>query len=119
MGLDMYLYRKSVQEAGYWRKANAIHGWFDRLKENGLENCEDITITVDTLKSLRDDCAMVLESKSEETAMELLPPTEGFFFGGSEIDEYYWAYVKDTYELTTKLINESNEDDLFEYHAWW
>lgn len=30
MGLDMYLYKEKSEEVAYWRKANAIHAWFER-----------------------------------------------------------------------------------------
>lgn len=117
MGLDMYLYRKTVSEAAYWRKANSIHGWFSNQKNGGLDNCENLTVTVDMLKALRDDCNAVLEN--HELAMELLPPTEGFFFGSNELNEWYFQDLKNTSEQLTKILNESDEDDLFEYHAWW
>lgn len=119
MGLDMYLYKKDTTQVAYWRKANAIHGWFDNLKENGLDNCEDVTVTVPMLVKLRDTCYEVLTKHDEETAMDLLPPTEGFFFGSNNIDEWYWKDVQETYDVLTNIIESSNEDDLYEYHAWW
>ena len=119
MGLDMFLYRKTVSEAAYWRKANAIHGWFDHFKDEGLGNCENLEVTIPMLTHLRDDCDTVLASQSEEKAWELLPPTSGFFFGSNEIDDYYWEYLEETSKELTKIINESEEGDLFEYHAWW
>ena len=48
MGLDMYLTKRSAaardeqdEMVAYWRKANHIHGWFERNVAYGeLENCE-------------------------------------------------------------------------------
>lgn len=46
MGLDMYLTKRRPGTEGaellaYWRKANHIHGWFERNTTDGyIENCE-------------------------------------------------------------------------------
>ena len=48
MGLDMYLTKRNAaardeqdEMVAYWRKANHIHGWFERNVAYGeLENCE-------------------------------------------------------------------------------
>ena len=42
-GLDMMLCHQNDdethEEVGYWRKANAIHGWFVRNVQNGKDDC--------------------------------------------------------------------------------
>jgi hypothetical protein len=119
MGLDMYLCRKETEEIAYWRKANAIHGWFVNNVNEELENCKPITITMQDLVQLRDDCQKVIDEGTEETALELLPPTPGFFFGSTEIDEWYWDDIKSTLEKLNTIIEESNDDTQFEYYAWW
>lgn len=47
MGLDMYLTCRAKSGSSehellaYWRKANHIHGWFERNATDGcIENCE-------------------------------------------------------------------------------
>lgn len=59
MGLDMYLHARNrgnrhafakhakPEEAIYWRKANAIHGWFDEnvADECGIENCKRYAVS--------------------------------------------------------------------------
>lgn len=117
MGLDMYLYRKETEEVAYWRKANAIHGWFMQFAE--MDDCTPVEVSVLALIELRDTCQKVLDDKSEETAMELLPPTSGFFFGGTELDEWYWSGIKVTLEKLNEIISESTEDQEFEYRASW
>lgn len=55
-------------------------------------------------------------------ASELLPATEGFFFGGTEYDQYYYGDVKETEEKLTQLINWAAKDGKeweFEYHSSW
>ena len=63
MGLDMFLYKVKREEVGYWRKANAIHGWFERKYGDGepLENCKDYYVKKEDLIELRDLCKHVLE----------------------------------------------------------
>ena len=67
MGLDMFLSKVKKEEVAYWRKANAIHAWFDRLyqsygNEEELQNCQSIYVSKEDLIKLRQDCRKVLES---------------------------------------------------------
>ena len=117
MGLDMYLYRKETEEVAYWRKANAIHGWFMQFAE--MDDCTPIEIDMSALVELRDDCQKVVDEGTVETAMELLPPQSGFFFGSTELDEWYWASIKDTLEKLNDIISTSTDDQEFEYRASW
>ena len=118
MGLDMYLYEKQVHEVAYWRKANAIHGWI--INNSGaVDNCTPIHLTKQDLIQLRDDCQKVLDEGTAETAMKLLPPTEGFFFGSNNIDEWYWEDIKDTIEKLNTALEQSVDDAMFEYQASW
>ena len=118
MGLDMYLYKKETSEVAYWRKANAIHGWI--IDNAGVvDDCTPIHISKNTLIQLRDDCKKVVEEGDEDTAMELLPPSSGFFFGSSELDEWYWENVKETVTKLTEIIDNTVDDQEFEYHASW
>jgi len=117
MGLDMYLYQKETHEVAYWRKANAIHGWFMQLTD--VDDCTPVHVSKNALIQLRDDCQKVLDEGTEETALELLPPTSGFFFGSTGIDEWYWQGIKETVTKLTEIINESVDDAEFEYCASW
>ena len=118
MGLDMYLYEKQVHEVAYWRKANAIHGWI--INYTGVEDiCSPINLTKQDLYNLREVCIKVLDAHTEEVAIELLPPTPGFFFGSTAIDEWYWKDIKDTIEKLSRAIDESVDDAMFEYQASW
>ena len=62
MGLDMFLSRVKREEVGYWRKANAIHAWFERklAEDEGLENCREYAVSKEDLIELRDICKTVL-----------------------------------------------------------
>lgn len=118
MGLDMYLYEKQVHEVAYWRKANAIHGWI--INYTGREDdCTPINLTKGDLYNLRETCMAVLNAHTEEVAMELLPPAEGFFFGTTLINDWYWSDVEETVEKLNEALEQSVDDAMFEYQASW
>lgn len=119
MGLDMWLYEKEVHEVAYWRKDNAIHGWFITNYADGVDDCSSIEVDRIGLITLRNICLQVSESGNPELAMELLPPVAGFFFGSDQIDEWYWEGIKETTTKLTQIIDESVEDAMFEYQASW
>jgi len=81
----------------YWRKANAIHQWFVDNVQEGQDDCRAYDLDLDDLKTLRDLCKEVLDNPTK--AEELLPPQEGFFFGSTEVDEYYLNDLKETIKV--------------------
>ena len=118
MGLDMYLYEKQVHEIAYWRKANAIHGWI--INHTGaVDDCTPISLTKQDLYELRELCIKVLDVHTSDYAEEMLPPTSGFFFGSSTVDEWYWEDIKDTIDKLNTALTESVDDAMFEYQASW
>jgi hypothetical protein len=90
--------REVTFEAMYWRKANAIHRWFVDNVQDGVDNCAEYYVSVEDLTKLRDLCQRVLEDP--ERAMELLPTQGGFFFGSTEIDEYF---IEDLHSTVNRL----------------
>ena len=59
----MYLMNAEGSEVGYWRKANAIHGWFIRELANGVDECQPIFVSRDNLATLRELCVKALSTK--------------------------------------------------------
>lgn len=102
---------------GYWRKANAIHGWFVKYVQNGVDECLEHYVSREDLMALQQTCQEVLANPSK--AVELLPPTQGFFFGGYEIDDYYWSYVKETEALIGSLLKKADNRWEFYYRSSW
>ena len=105
---------------GYWRKANAIHGWFVDKCGGGVDECQDIYVPREKLVELRDLCKSAI--KQPAMAGEVLPPTQGFFFGSSEIDEWYMEDLKSTVEMidhVLSIIPEGEYDYSFYYRASW
>ena len=110
----------------YWRKANAIHGWFINNCADGEDNCLPIRVSRETLVQLRDATKKVLSMRNDITAEEeaelYLPPTSGFFFGSTNIDEYYYQDLEHTLEGLNNILNKIPEEDHntnFIYQASW
>jgi len=105
-------------EVAYWRKANQIHKWFIDNIADGVDECKDYYVGIEDLERLLVVVENVLEHN--ELAMTLLPPTPGFFFGGTEIDKLYFEDLKYTKEQLTKICNNKFLKGLdFTYHASW
>lgn len=105
---------------GYWRKANAIHGWFVNELAGGVDECQDIYVPREKLVELRDLCKSAVSQPA--MAGEILPPVQGFFFGGYEIDEYYIQDLSDTVKMIDHILSIVPEDNWeweFVYRASW
>ena len=106
-----------VCEAGYWRKANAIHKWFVDNVQDGEDNCSEYCVDQSNLQKLLELCEQVLEDNS--LAEELLPAQAGFFFGGTDYDEWYFADLKNTVEIIKPLLGEEFKSWSFYYQSSW
>jgi hypothetical protein len=106
-------------DAMYWRKANAIHGWFVEKCQGGRDECQETYIPREKLVELRDLCKDILENPDAERD-EDLEPTKGFFFGSYEKDEWYWQDLKNTVEGITSALESLPENQYeFYYQASW
>jgi len=110
-------------QVAYWRKANAIHGWFVNQLANGVDECQPIYVSRDHIVALRNACQMVLAAKGtpeeDDEIEEYLPPTGGFFFGSTEADEWYWDQARRTHDLLSWLLKHDTPDAEYEYRASW
>jgi hypothetical protein len=105
---------------GYWRKANAIHGWFVNECAKGVDDCQKVYAPREKLVELLELCKQV----THEPAMagDVLPPTSGFFFGTYEIDDWYMQdmnYTIQMLEHVLSIIPENDWDWSFIYQASW
>ena len=101
---------------GYWRKANHIHQWFVDNVQDGRDECQEAYFPREVLEKLKADCEIVLESPA--LAPEVLPVQEGFFFGSTEYDEYYFEDIKDTVKIIDRVLQMPEEWD-FVYQSSW
>ena len=100
----------------YWRKANAIHAWFVDNVQDGTDDCGTYYVSKENLKELLNAVTLVLGDHS--LAAELLPSQSGFFFGGTDFDEYYFRDLEHTKEGLATLL-EIDDDGDFYYHSSW
>ena len=134
-----------TEQVGYWRKFNALHNWFVENCQDGRDECQESYVDREKLEELLKtltEVKNILEtspkkkvqvengwSNGEKTFVEievvtdseklddLFPTTSGFFFGGTEYDEYYKEQVDETIEMITDLLKE--EDGEYYYQASW
>ena len=129
-----------TEQIAYWRKANAIHNWFVQNVQDGVDDCKEYTFGVEEIEQLVTLCKDVLKTAktkegkvvngqtfkdgkwedimadgvvvtNPEEVAELLPPTEGFFFGSTDIDGYFLDDIKSTIEqLEPYLAKEKDRE---------
>lgn len=118
--LDVDLQVDAVEfELQYFRKANHIHGWFEKLAPEDWQG-EQFSVDRDKILELRKLCAEILEKKDDELSAEILPPTQGAFFGGNDIDAYYYRSVKEMYDAINKIESlKDSEEWYYTYSASW
>jgi len=104
-----------VEDIGYWRKANAIHQWFVDNVQNGVDECQESYVDPEKIKELLEICKKVKENHS--LAEELLPTQNGFFFGSTKYDDWYFKDIDNTIEILESTLNEKEGD--FYYHSSW
>jgi len=116
--IDPKKIKKIVQLVGYWRKANHIHKWFVDNVQNGQDDCRQYDVDYDQLRDLLNLCEEVLKDHSK--AEQLLPTTSGFFFGGTEYNEYYFEQVQNTYDILMSIVSAPDADtDDYTYQSSW
>jgi len=135
-----------TEVVAYWRKFNALHNWIVDNCAEGRDECQEIYISQNDMENLLNalkEAKNVLDRASmkkatiqtgwdtngdtftdidvydcEDEIKEILPPASGFFFGSTQIDEYYKSEVERTIEIIDTLLREDTEGDFF-YQASW
>lgn len=144
-----YGYKTIFEQIGYWRKANHIHNWFVKNVQDGIDECDTYEVTKEQLEDLLSVCKEVLNNsklvkgkvvngqkyengkmvniyqdgeyiEDSSVAEELLPTTSGFFFGGTEYDEWYYKDVENTINIIENvLITTDFKHEVVMYHSSW
>lgn len=137
------------EQVAYWRKANAVHSWFVENVQDGKDDCNDYEVTKKQLQSLCDICEKIIttavmiphkitngyqliEGKWEpimedgkivlnsDVIAEMLPVSDGFFFGSVDYDQYYMNDINYTYHILKEVIAGTNwETQYVYYQASW
>jgi hypothetical protein len=134
-----------TEEVGYWRKANAIHAWFVKHVQDGKDDCGTYYVPEERLQELLAVVELVLKGSKlvkgpirngfqfkggemepimveggrvvdGSIAQELLPSQAGFFFGGTDYDEYYIADLRRTRKILKQCLKESG---YYYYESSW
>lgn len=113
MGLDQFVFKTTninnedskIDEVAYWRKENALQGWFE--DKCGLENLGKVILTPEVINTLLDD----LKNKR-------LKPTPGFFYGSLDsLDNEWYDQMYKEWEDIKKQVENSNLT--FYYTCWY
>lgn len=134
------------KQVAYWRKANAIHKWiYDNCAKEEQQDYEEIEVSKEKVEELINVCSLVLkdlktcekgttkictgwsngedvyetiEIYKSKVAEELLPTQSGFFFGGTEYDEWYKEDLEDTIKQLEQVLRETDfENEELYYYA--
>ena len=137
------------EEVITWRKSNQIHRWFVENVQNGKDDCNDYYVSRDQLTQLLGTCRRVLDASelapgqvsngytfsaqgervalleagqiinNPTVAKALLPTQEGFFFGSTEYDQWYFGDLKETVTVLEAELAKGNARDHYEYWSSW
>lgn len=124
-----------IEEIAYWRKFNALHGWFVTNLANQVDDCKEIYVSEENLKELHELLMKVQETLNNAKTVETVHkdwngndytvesfdcenelnelgfvPTEGFFFGGQNIDSYFKNNVDNTVKVFEEILAEIEEN---------
>lgn len=134
-------------EAGYWRKANQIHKWFVENVQEGEDDCKEYYVSREKLKELLGKVNRILDRVKLKTngkrkvnviekgeivekkvdkkeidnkalCKEILPIEEGFFFGGTEYNDWYYKDLERTKEIIERCLNMPEEWEFFYQSSW-
>ena len=145
-----YGHNSIMEEVGYWRKENMIHQWFVDHVQNGVDDCcyhnecikeilEELLDTCEKVKQIAvlkpgkvvngqtlingkwENCyedGEVIVNADEVAA--LLPTQGGFFFGGTEYDNWYMRGVEYTIDILTRVLETTDfEKEMVYYVSSW
>jgi len=103
---------------GYWRKFNALHNLIVKKYADGVDKCQEIDLNTENIKTIIGICEEIL--KDHSLAKELLPTSNGFFFGSQEYDEWYFKDIEYTLSLFKDILDTvSKENYSIIYQASW
>jgi hypothetical protein len=138
-----------IDQVGYWRKANAIHKWFVDTVQDGVDDCGSYEVSKNDLEQLLYICKLVKEHSRlgkgwvktgekysengwlpvyeegecviDSTIAETYLPTQsGFFFGGTEYDQYYFEDIDLTIKIITDVLESTDFDkEIIIYSSSW
>lgn len=120
MGLDIYFLRKKSKEVGYFRKVNFLVKYFADLGFD-VDNQIPFEVSKEDAEVLLSRCNEVLKDHSK--ASTLLPTMNGFFFGSTDYDDYYFQDVLEVRDYISKELlpqfEELGDDETIDFTTWY
>lgn len=98
----MSISKETNYQVGYWRKFNALHGWIVEHCADGKDDCRPVLLDTADIEEIISICQEILEDHSK--AKDLMPTTDGFFFGTDEYDDWYYQDMEYTLNLFKKVL---------------
>lgn len=110
--------------ATYWRKANAVHAWFVDHCQDGVDECQEAEVHPEQLAALLAACTTALYAYRDgdlRAAEEAMAPRSGFFFGSTDIDEWWAEDMEYTIRELQRVIKAAIEigNVTFFYQSSW
>jgi hypothetical protein len=127
---EYFTWYSIFERVGYLRKANAIHNFFVQQCQKGIDECQLSIVRKSHLLDLEKRCKRAMSLKDiylndgiiedGEGVETFLPTQSGFFFGGTEFDEWYFNDIEETLEIIGKVLEETDFDkQVIFYRSSW
>jgi hypothetical protein len=106
-----------ITESHYLRKSNHIHKWFVDNAQDGVDDCGNYPID-DVLEKFIEQASAVIIDPTK--AAEIMPTQDGFFFGGTDYDKYYFNELRFTIKVFKQMLRPSSKNYWkYEYSSSW
>lgn len=104
-----------MPDAAYFRKVNCLFRYFeDKL----IDQCYCV-VCKDDISDIVSRAKTVLKDRNKETSMRLLPTRDGFFFGSTDYDEWYYNQIEVVERKLSKVLKEwKDSDTMFVIMSW-
>jgi hypothetical protein len=106
----------------YLRKCNAVHQFFVKNVQDGIDECQKADVDIEHLETLLGLIKNILGAEDKvATAQSLLPTQDGFFFGSTDYDEWYFKDLEKTEKVLTEFLAHKDElkDIYVTYQSSW
>jgi len=107
-----------VEEEQMWtgRKENHIQCYIEG-EVGEVENCAYLPLQREHIERLVERLRQV--KYDHDLAGSLLPTQAGFFFGGTDYDEWYFNDVDEELMEFQKILESWDDSSVYVYWAWW
>lgn len=101
----------------YWRKFNALHGWFVEECQGGVDECQESIVPLEKIRELY---LSIEHLEKGKPLPDNFKPVSGFFFGGTEKDDWFWSDVAQLkHELMYLIHQVDHRERTLIYKSSW